>query len=207
MAAITDVVVNPRSTCSTLMKLAISSPPTTSSIAVSATSPLTSHARIAVHRPAGVVERADSLSVSPGSIRAARHAGTSVQMSAQTTVTAAMTKNDVVSRRTSSRRGTEAGAVDSIARRESEASARPAAPPAKARSRLSTATSCTRRDRPAPMAVRIASSRWRAVQRAPIKPATFTQAMSNAAATAPRTSHSGRRASAVTAAINGRATA
>ena len=57
------------------------------------------------------------------------------------------------------------------------------------------------------MAVRIASSRWRAVQRAPIKPATFTQAMSSAAATAPRTSHSGRRASAVTAAINGVATA
>src|SRR4029079_6716133 len=108
-AATTDVVVNPRSIRSTLMKLATSSPPTTSSIAVSATSPLTSHARIAVHRPDGVVESADALSVSPGSAREARQAGNRVQMSAQTRVTAAMTAKDVVSSRTSSRRGTEAG--------------------------------------------------------------------------------------------------
>ena len=158
-AATTDVVVNPRSIRRTLTKLATSNPPTTSSIAVNATSPPTSQARIAIHRRPGVVESADALSVSPGSTRAARHAGTTVQMSAQASVMAAVTMNELVSRRTSSRRGTAAGAVARTARSDIEASASPSAPPAVARRRLSMATSCARRDRPAPIAVRIASSR------------------------------------------------
>ena len=45
--------------------------------------------------------------------------------------------------------------------------------------------------RPAPRAVRSANSRWRAVQRAPVRLATLTQAMRSAIAIAPSSSHNG----------------
>ncbi len=77
------------------------------------------------------------------------------------------------------------GEPQAAPRKPNQATAIPSAPPASDSTVLSVSSWRTMRPRLAPSAARIPNSRWRAVERASSRPATFAHAISNTRITAP----------------------
>jgi len=104
--------------------------------------------------------------------------------------------------------GLQSGLIALSARLPAQATARLAAPPRIARTRLSVSSSRMRRPRPAPSASRTATSFFRATARATCRLARFTQAISRTIATAPKSTSNDRRSPDATRIVSsGRATA
>ncbi len=135
----------------------------------------------------------DAVSFSASAVRLDCRAGRSPTTNAVTKVAASAKASTGRSSRTSSSRGMDAGAAATTTRAMPAASAMPATPPAAAIAPVSLSICADSRDRDAPSAVRMASSRARAVSRTSRRLATLAHATSRTSATAPnRTSSVGR---------------
>ncbi len=139
------------------------------------------------------------------STRVLRSAGTSPDITAAATDAVTPNSSVVPSRAMASRRGKRAGAASGSSRTSVHARARPAAPPAADRTRLSVRSCRTSRVRLPPSAARIVNSRWRAAPRESSRFAMFAQAMSSTRATALASTRIAGRTVSVRSSTSGRA--
>jgi hypothetical protein len=139
----------------------------------------------------------------PGSPRADRSAGSSPASSAAAAVAASAKNSTRASAWIISRLGSSGGARATSTRTAAKASPVPSTPPRSASVPLSVRSWRTRRPRPAPSALRTASSRVRAEPRTSSRLATLTQAIRRRSPTAATAAHTVARASPVTSSGRG----
>ena len=182
----------PGSTCHRRDIVRIISPADAVSTSASATSTTT---RMRCGRPCPVLPRPASFSVSFRSARALWNAGAMPNSRLATIETAAVNASTEPSRPTWFARGSVSASLETNTAFKPAATANPSTPPPSASSRPSVSSCRITRLDPAPSARRMANSRRRAVARASIRLATFTQAMSSTNPTAASSTTSGVRTS------------
>jgi len=168
-----------------------SKPAETSSTTQAATSPITSTERSRSLCPPPA--RAPSRSALKSDWRHARSAGNTPKPTPVRQETSAAKISTRTSIDGACAMGSEAGTNRVSKRTAPAATSTPAAPPVSASTRLSVISWRTRRSRPAPMAVRTASSRCRANPRAINRFARFAQAISSTQSAAPLSAISNNR--------------
>ena len=186
-------VRKPGSTACTRQRARMSRPADTSSTTERATSAITSAPRSRSRRPP-TPARAPSRKPAASTSRSARQAGAMPKPTAMRTV--------VIAAKTRMRQSTVGvsaiGSVVGTRRATSgvavKARSTPSAPPSSASSRLSVRSWRSRRSRPAPSAVRTASSCRRTSARASSRLARFVHAMSRTHKAAPKSAFNSRRA-------------
>ncbi len=184
-------VSKPGSTRISLSKLRIRRPAPARSTTASATS-ITTSARRAGRLAALLPVRPLSRNRFPSSGRTTRRAGRTPKNSVVRSVTPSAKTSTMPSSCTAASRGMSDGAEASRTLSRRAASPMPSAAPRRATSELSVTSCRTSRPRPAPSAVRTASSPWRDTPRTRARFATFAQAMSRTNATHPSSTESGR---------------
>ena len=210
----------PGSTSRRLPRLRIISPDPASNTSASATSATTSTRRLAPPRRPLPAPGLPSFRSAVRPARVAPNAGASPNSSPTATVTRNVNPSALASSRMASKptapippsspctRNVSRGLIALRTRVPASATARLAAPPRMASTRLSVTRSLTSRPRPAPSASRTAISCRRAIARARSRLARFTQAISRTMATAPNNTSSERlRPEATRIELSGRAAA
>jgi hypothetical protein len=188
----TPAALNPGSTCHKCHRLLISRPAPISSIAERASSETTSTLRSRYERPVRVSHPL-RFTATARSTRDARNAGISPNITAVNRQAIEVKATTCPSTCIPSVRGTILP-PPAISRRIPQGLiASPSSPPATASIVLSVSSCRTSRSRPAPRAVRIASSFWREAARASSRWAILAQPISRTSVTAPHNSRSPRR--------------